>query len=507
MAKSWRYFFAERYRGLAVIDRLPAPLDTELRRDLQALAERAEHPRSSPDEFSQELLFSVDGETRAKYLTREVVFPFYSRVGDDKFWRCLRSQTNYVDRLRDQCPQLDTSLIEQLWLERSAGMHWALPSPSEQKARWRSVGRYAPAGPTIGASDGRYGCVVVAPRWGIGGSEKVMRELVASIERLTGQPSLIVVADTEVDPAVLPQDVVCLANVELREEAFIRAPIPTRMSALADLILAIGAPRLISINSFIGNALLQDGAPQRAGIATAAAMFCIALGPGGAVEGYIQIADWLIDAGVTLFTDNDHMARMLAAENFYEGTVVLPAPVAVAEEAVAGGDRVLWAGRIDGQKRPDLLLEISRLSPDLTYEVWGVPVLSTDSIMGEIKGQPNIDYRGGFDGFDSIDKSRVGCLLYTSGYDGTPNVLLEAMACGLPCVCSAVGGIPDLMAEGRGVLAPADAPAEAYVAALRALLGDAELRGASARRAREHVREAHSVQAFDRAVAGLLQAM
>jgi glycosyltransferase involved in cell wall biosynthesis len=62
-----------------------------------------------------------------------------------------------------------------------------------------------------------------------------------------------------------------------------------------------------------------------------------------------------------------------------------------------------------------------------------------------------------------------------SRWEGMPNALLEAMACGLPCIATRVSGSEDIISEGcNGLLVEPEQPAEMALA-LRRIIEDSEL--------------------------------
>lgn len=91
----------------------------------------------------------------------------------------------------------------------------------------------------------------------------------------------------------------------------------------------------------------------------------------------------------------------------------------------------------------------------------------------------------------------------TSRTEGLPMALIEAMAAGLPCVATAVGGIPPVLSEGAGILVPPENP-EAVAEALVRLAGDEPMRRQLAECALRKVRAQYGLQPVVNAYLALL---
>jgi glycosyltransferase involved in cell wall biosynthesis len=89
--------------------------------------------------------------------------------------------------------------------------------------------------------------------------------------------------------------------------------------------------------------------------------------------------------------------------------------------------------------------------------------------------------------------------------DGIPNVLLEAMSCGVPVVSTNVSGIPELIDDGRnGLLIPPDDPA-ALADAIQRLHEDRVLAQRLGRAGKGDVRKRFDGDALARQLAGLFE--
>jgi glycosyltransferase involved in cell wall biosynthesis len=112
-----------------------------------------------------------------------------------------------------------------------------------------------------------------------------------------------------------------------------------------------------------------------------------------------------------------------------------------------------------------------------------------------------VRFLGWIDDIGSV-LSRWDVFVLPSLEEGFPVAALDAMAAGLPVVATAVGGVPELIEDGKsGWLIPSR-DVEALTARLRLLVGNSELRqsvcAAAFARVRDHFNAAQMAKAFGR---------
>lgn len=127
----------------------------------------------------------------------------------------------------------------------------------------------------------------------------------------------------------------------------------------------------------------------------------------------------------------------------------LPAPISL---GVASGrvldrknKKILWASRLDHQKRVDLLPSISAnvKNRNFTIDVYGEVVIGGFDL--QTLNVDGLSYCGKFQGLTSLDLDKYKYFMYTSHYDGVPNILLEAMASGMVVIAPNVGGVAEII--------------------------------------------------------------
>lgn len=138
------------------------------------------------------------------------------------------------------------------------------------------------------------------------------------------------------------------------------------------------------------------------------------------------------------------------------------------------GDYVLYFGRLAEEKGIDRILEACRLLPDIPFVIAGGGPLED---LCKNCTLPNVKYVG-FKTGKELEELVAGALftLHLSiWYENCPLALLESQSLGTPVLCNRIGGIPELVEEGKtGILNDTFTP-EAYAETIAALYADKAL--------------------------------
>lgn len=160
---------------------------------------------------------------------------------------------------------------------------------------------------------------------------------------------------------------------------------------------------------------------------------------------------------------------------------------------------LLYIGRLEPQKRVDRFVRLVarlRAAGDTKFRAI---IVGSGSLRAQLEQQAavekllseTLEFRGSV-GDPSVVYHEADLLVLTSDWEGTPNVVLEAMACGLPVVATRAGGVPDIVRDGETGYLTESQDEDTLYAKTRLLLADSQLRSAIGGRARSFMESHHA---------------
>jgi glycosyltransferase involved in cell wall biosynthesis len=163
--------------------------------------------------------------------------------------------------------------------------------------------------------------------------------------------------------------------------------------------------------------------------------------------------------------------------------------------------QVLWAGRLDAEKRVDLFLEIVRRCRFADFRVFGQVVLNDQGALPDL---PNLSYERPFTSpLEWLERYDFDAFVFTSRWEGMPNILLEVGVLGIPVIAPTVGGVVELIDETTGYPLPEQAAASDYEDALLQATSHPDESLKRARRLQDLIRQRHDWSNFVAGVAAL----
>ncbi len=181
-------------------------------------------------------------------------------------------------------------------------------------------------------------------------------------------------------------------------------------------------------------------------------------------------------------------------------------PEHIADIARPFSRRLLWASRLDPQKRPDILIKVCKAVavalPDVHIDIWGFTIREKGQV--DLSGLSNATYKGPYDGFSALPRDQYDGIVYTSAFDGMPNIVLECMADGISVIAPDVGGIAEAIGPLTGYPLPNspddDELVRSYVSAVESLYANHGDAVARRKNARQHIKLVHGQARFRREV-------
>ena len=168
---------------------------------------------------------------------------------------------------------------------------------------------------------------------------------------------------------------------------------------------------------------------------------------------------------------------------------------------------MLWVGRIAPVIRLELLLDVARRLPSMTFQVAGMPYAGeaySEQMLRQARATPNVEVLGAVprERMDELYRE-AAVLCCTSHIEGFPNTFIEAWSWGVPVVSTVdPGGV--IQRETLGLHATS---AETIAQGIERLCGDATRWLTASRNGRAYFRTHHQLDAalarFEKIFTGL----
>ena len=172
---------------------------------------------------------------------------------------------------------------------------------------------------------------------------------------------------------------------------------------------------------------------------------------------------------------------------------------------------VLFVGRLSREKRPEWFIELAselrarRTDMKKHFRIAGDGPLRPElERMVRDRGLCEVVHFLGEQRDMSETYADADLLVLTSRYEGTPNVLLEAMAHGLPVVATKVGGVPEIVTDKCGVLVDPHSLPD-MVEAVRRLSDEPQTRKEMGKAGQAYVEKNHSQSSLGGRLTGIYQ--
>ena len=197
------------------------------------------------------------------------------------------------------------------------------------------------------------------------------------------------------------------------------------------------------------------------------------------------------EARLAPLTDPAKLHRMLE-------TAIAPSALAAAPRAPRTPFRVLWVGRFEPRKAPGLFVSVARVLSITRRGAFHFTMIGAGPMLAEIRAAasdiPDLDMTGELPfGAMRAAYAAADALAFTSLQDTSGNVVLEALAQGIPVVALDHQGSAEILPAGGGPLIPIGPPEAVTGAFAEALirLADPEIYARTSAAALANIRAHH----------------